>query len=263
MKLHCEIIEDLFPLYADQLCSARSQQAIEAHLQTCAHCRATFARAQSVPIPYIEPSRPSEDRAVKKSFRKIRIRWWASILLVVLAVPLLFLGWNEYHKESIHYTNIYEYIVGRKFMSLLAEGNYEDAYGYIDIQGLKERWLEEWFEEEKLDNIESDGLAKFCEYGDKLETAGGIGRWEYIGISMISTDVSGNNEYRLMFRAEICGKVQTFHVDVTDRGITYFSGGGSFIDDPLAQFSIWAEYLWQDYAGCYFDPEQKDYVYEK
>jgi len=46
---------------------------------------------------------------------------------------------------------------------------------------------------------------------------------------------------------------------VSDDGVEHFSGGGSFVDDPLAQFSIWSEYLWQDYEGCYFDPELGEY----
>ncbi len=258
MKLHCEIIEDLLPLYADKLCSARSQQAVEAHLQECEVCRCAFANTQSIPLPHIEPHKPTEDRAVKKIFRKIRLRWWISILSIVITVPLLFLGWNEYHKEGIHYTNIYEYYVGKEFMSLLAKGNYEEAYGYIDVEDLKNRWLEEWFEEETLTNIEADGLAVFCEYGAKLEAAGGIGRCEYMGIRLIRADP---NEYRLFFKTEVCGNVQVFHVDVGNSGILGFGGGDSFIDDPLAQFSIWAEFLWQDYEGCYFDPALKEYVY--
>ena len=50
-------------------------------------------------------------------------------------------------------------------------------------------------------------------------------------------------------------------MNVSEDGIESFHGGGSFVDDPLAQFSIWAEYLWQDYEGCYFDPTTKQYIY--
>ncbi len=259
--MNCEIIADLLPLYADKLCSAPSRQAVEQHLRECETCRSTFERTQAVPIPHMEADRPTEDNAVKRSFRKIRIRWWASILLVVITLPLLFLGWNEYHKQGIHYSNIYEYRMGTEFMSLLEEGNYEEAYSYINIEGLKELWLQEWFDEEKLSNMEADGLAKFCEYGAKLEAAGGIAGCEYIGISLIHTDTDGTHEYRMIFKAEICGKTRVFHVDVSNDGIDRFGGGGSFLDDPLAQFSIWTEYLWQDYEGCYFDPETKSYVY--
>ena len=259
--MNCDIITDLLPLYADKLCSDHSRQAVEQHLQECEACRNAFQHTQAVPIPHIETHRPAEDTAVKKGFRKIRLRWWASLLLVAIALPLLFLAWNEYHKEGIHYTNVYEYSVGRKFMSLLAEGRYEEAYGYIDIAGLKADWLQEWFNEETLANIEADGLAKFCEYGAKLEAAGGIDGYEYVGIGIIGEDADGKYGYRLIFKAEVCGKTQIFHVDVSNGGVSRFGGGGSFLDDPLARFSIWSEYLWQDYAGCYFDPETKSYVY--
>ena len=261
MKLTCDIIEDLLPLYADKLCSAKTQQAVEQHLQMCSICRCTFEHTQAVPIPHIEPTLSASDHAVKKGFRKIRIRWWFSIAFVAIFLPLLFFGWNEYHKEGIHYTNLYEYTTGRKFMSLLTDGNYEEAYSYIDIEGLKEDWLQAWFDEETLSNMHADGLAKFCEYGAKLEAAGGFAHYEYIGIGMISQDSNGTCEYRLIFKVTVCGTAQSFHVDVGNNGILRFGGGGSFVDDPLAQFSIWSEYLWQDYEGCYFDPETKSYVY--
>lgn len=259
--MNCEIIADLLPLYADELCSAASRQAVEQHLQECEACRNTFERTQAVPIPHMESERSTEETAMKKGFRKIRIRWWASILLVAITLPLLFLGWNEYHKQGIHYSNIYEYSIGNHFMSLLEDGNYEEAYSYIDIEGLKEDWLQAWFDEEKLSNMEADGLSKFCEYGARLEAAGGIDGYEYVGISLICNAPDSRHEYRLFFKADVCGKTQVFHVDVSNDGVGSFGGGGSFLDDPLAQFSIWTEYLWQDYAGCYFNPETKSYVY--
>lgn len=261
MNANCEIIEDLLPLYADGVCSAQSRKAVEQHMLECEKCRNAFARAQAMPAVHVAPQQPAKEKAVKNGFRKIRMRWLASVLAVAVVIGLLFLGWNQYHSRGIHYTNIHEYKMGKQFMQLLSEGKYEKAYKHMDIAGLKEAWLEHWFDEAKLTNLEADGLAKFCEYGEKLEEAGGIGHYEYIGISMSGVDDDGKDVYRLEFKASICGKLQIFHIDVCDDGIRRFGGGGSFLDDPLAQFSIWTEYLWQDYAGCYFDPELKTYVY--
>lgn len=261
MKVNCEIIEDLLPLYADGVCSAQSRKAVEQHFLECEKCRNAFARTQAAPVPYMEPQQPAKEKAVKNVFRKIRMRWLASVLVIAVVIGLLFLGWNQYHSRGIHYTNIHEYRIGKQFMQLLADGNYEKAYKYIDIAGLKEAWLESWFEEGTLANMEADGLTKFCEYGEKLEDAGGIGHYEYIGISMSGVDDDGKNVYTLEFKANICGKIKAFHIDVSDDGVRHFGGGGNFLDDPLVQFSIWSEYLWQDYAGCYFDPDLKTYVY--
>lgn len=261
MKVTCEIVEDLLPLYVDNVCSNQSKQAVETHLQECEKCRMQIVSSQTVPVPCIEPNQPAADRAVKKGFQKIRLRWWASILLVIILIPLLFLGWNQYHNRGIHYTNVYEYAIGNAFMKLLKDGDYEKAYDYIDIAKLKQAWLEAWFEEDKLTNMESDGLAKFCEYGAKLEAAGGIDSYEYVGICISGSEEDGTAVYRLIFNIQFAGEAQIFEIHVSNDGVEHFSGGGSFLDDPLAQFSLWAEYLWQDYAGCYYDPETGNYIY--
>lgn len=39
MKLNCEIIRDLLPLYSDKVCSEESKTAVEEHLKECEPCR--------------------------------------------------------------------------------------------------------------------------------------------------------------------------------------------------------------------------------
>ena len=39
MKLDCEVIRDLLPLYADQACSEQSRALVNEHLLDCADCR--------------------------------------------------------------------------------------------------------------------------------------------------------------------------------------------------------------------------------
>lgn len=46
MKITCDIIQDLLPLYCDRVCSEDSKQAIEAHLQECEQCREDLLRMQ-------------------------------------------------------------------------------------------------------------------------------------------------------------------------------------------------------------------------
>lgn len=260
MKLPCEIMEDLLPLYEDNVCSDQSKRAVEEHLLECERCRKLIENTHKIPILNIEPEKPAADKVVAKSFRKIRQRWWVSVLLILIIVPLVFLGWNQYHTEGVHFTNIYEMQIGKAFMEQLQKGNYTEAYKYIDIEGKKQEWLEEWFDEEKLVNMEEDGLAKFCEYGAKLEEIGGIQSYEYLGISLCAYD-DELPIYRMFYKIQVAGKNVSFLINVSNDGIESFSGGGSFLNDPLAQFSIWSEYLWQDYAGCYFDPDLKQYVY--
>lgn len=261
MKMSCEIIEDLLPLYADNVCSEQSRQAVETHLRECSACRALMEATQTVPFPHIEPEQPAADKALKNGFRKIRLRWWATILAIVSVVPIFFLGWNEYSGQGAAYSNQNELALGNGFMDRLVEHRYALAYNYLDIAGLKQEWLEEWFDEETLVNMEDDALAKFCETGGRLDDAGGIDSYKYIGISFSGEETDGTKVYRIVYKIQFAGKETLVHLDVSEDGVERFNGGGSFVDDPLAQFSIWSEYLWQDYEGCYFDPELGEYVY--
>ena len=42
MKINCEIINDLLPLYCDDVCSEMSKKAVEDHIGECADCRKAF-----------------------------------------------------------------------------------------------------------------------------------------------------------------------------------------------------------------------------
>lgn len=265
MKLSCEIVGDLLPLFVDDVCSGQSKQAVSEHLRRCETCNRLFRGMQSAPVPSLEPEKPTADKAVAKSFKKIRLRWLASVLSVLVLVPLAFLCGNQHKANGDEYTGantVYELQIGHAFMQCLEAGKYEEAYPYIDMADTKEEWLAEWFSEETLANLEADGLAKFCEYGAKLEEAGGIDGYEFIRISESGMEPDGTTVYRLFYRIQFAGKGIPVQLDVSTDGVEHFSGGGSFLNDPLAQFSIWKEYLWQDYAGCYYDPELKQYVYD-
>lgn len=39
-KMECHVVEDLFPLYVDDICSPETKQQVEEHLQKCGACRA-------------------------------------------------------------------------------------------------------------------------------------------------------------------------------------------------------------------------------
>ena len=49
-QLDHEIVQDLLPLYHENVCSERSRAAVEAHLKTCKDCRATLA-VMDAPLP--------------------------------------------------------------------------------------------------------------------------------------------------------------------------------------------------------------------
>ena len=44
MKISCNIIRDLFPLYHDDVCSEESRELIEEHIKTCDECKSELEK---------------------------------------------------------------------------------------------------------------------------------------------------------------------------------------------------------------------------
>lgn len=139
MKLSCEIIEDLLPLYGDGVCSNHSRQAVEAHLRGCEKCRGLFASAQNLPHVALDTPSAAADKTVARSFRKIRRRWAASLLVIVILLPVLFcagkLAIHEYRKEGLCFSNLDEAYTCRKFAKAIASEDYEKAASYLIYEG--------------------------------------------------------------------------------------------------------------------------------
>lgn len=252
MTLPCKIIEDLLPLYADGVCSEETRRAVESHLRECAACQSLLAQAQGNPV-LTAPADSPADRAAARSFNKIRRRWFASLLMTVVLIPLCILCRNQYLGCGVHFTNLRELFIGAAFMERLQSSDFEGAYEYIDLHAKKEEWLAKWFTEETLTDIESNALAVFCESAQPLQSVGGITAWQYIGAQKAA------HSYDLYYSVTIGGQSQNLTLSVTDAGVHSLHCDGSFLTDPLARFSAWSEYLWQEYAGCTFNPETGQY----
>ena len=50
MTISCSIIRDLLPLYAEDLASPESGEAVRAHLESCESCRSVYAEIKEKPI---------------------------------------------------------------------------------------------------------------------------------------------------------------------------------------------------------------------
>ncbi len=131
MKLPCAIVQDLLPVYEEELCSPESREAVREHLAQCPQCARSV---RPIHIPVAEPEK--QEKAVLRSFRKVRRRWIASILLVLILLPILggvgYLGWNQYQGEGICFTNLDEISKASDFVKLLEKGQYEKAAKCLD-----------------------------------------------------------------------------------------------------------------------------------
>ena len=180
MKLSCEIVQDLLPLYADDACSEESRQAVEEHLEQCPDCRGYLERMTRPDVlPVREPERSRQEKAVKNSFRKVRRRWIASVLAVLMLLPaslLVLMGVNEYRGEGLAYTNLDDICMSYLFVKLLENGRYETAAGMIDyerdyqsIQKVLAKKPEEYMPSVEVCTIDGARYAVFTEHFERLQ----------------------------------------------------------------------------------------------
>ena len=84
MKLECDVIRDLLPLYAEKLASPASSALVEQHLAECPACRAELEQMEK-PVPVQpEPQPDAPLRSIRKTMQKKSIRIAAAAVLAVL-----------------------------------------------------------------------------------------------------------------------------------------------------------------------------------
>lgn len=106
-KLSCEVVEDLLPLYHDEVCSAATREAIEAHLTTCGHCSAALRKLQqNSSLPFEVIARNKQESAGLSSFQgywhRARVLSFVKGLLLATAVcAVLILGYAGLFRWNI------------------------------------------------------------------------------------------------------------------------------------------------------------------
>lgn len=153
MKINCEVAQDLLPLYEEGLCSNSSRTLVEEHLRTCGDCRGlteSVGRFQELEIPETVEA----DAAVAKSFRKVRRRWWLSLIAALMVVPLAWMCVNQYRKQGVCFSNVDDVLSARRYAVALAEGDWEKTaelmdYGrlYDEVQAILSWDLEHYIAE--------------------------------------------------------------------------------------------------------------------
>ncbi|MCM1539735.1 MAG: zf-HC2 domain-containing protein [Blautia sp.] len=125
MKYSCDLIQDLLPLYCDQVCSRDSAAAVEEHIGGCDNCKKIYEdmrRKVSVDSAGYEKQQLASMRQIRKKIRKRNtvigaIGIAVGILLVVTVIRLLLLvgvvvfAVQEGEKDSYTSTDVSEYMM--------------------------------------------------------------------------------------------------------------------------------------------------------
>ncbi len=88
-KKICPLIQDLLPLYADDVVSQETAESIRTHMQNCDTCREEYSRlTREVTLP-ANPGAREADSLMLKRFRK---SWWYQEILITLVSVLVTLA---------------------------------------------------------------------------------------------------------------------------------------------------------------------------
>lgn len=256
--MDCKIIHDLLPLYIDGCCSEETRRTVEAHLDICNDCKELLVQMQGpLPAPDHPAAEEPDARTMKTGMKKIRRRWLASLLAVVVLIAAVRIGWNQFRGVGLHPTNLNEYRICSAFLGKLVGNDYEGAYKYFDINALRDSWASWNFDDEQMDHLEENGLAMFLKSSTALKDTG-LTDYRYLHA------YRSDGAYLFYFTVTTGMKTDTLQIWVNDQGIESVHGRNGYLPAPdaLTQMSLWTEYLWQDYSGCYFDWETHTYVYE-
>lgn len=152
MKISCRVIDDILPLYVDECCSEETKQLVDEHLQECEDCTEKLAKFKKPLFLSQDPSQNEKIyvKHVKKAFGKLRRRLVAPVIIILmLLIPLTWLGINEAQGDGVSYSSMKHVLKGYALLRALKNENYEKAFSYLNLRGLYE-WETE-FKETDLD----------------------------------------------------------------------------------------------------------------
>ena len=259
MKLSCKVIEDMLPMYYDGVCSEESAALVEEHLKECPHCSHILSELRSdiaAPEKNVDDIKPL--KKIQKSYKKMKTHWLIALVVILLLIPVAFWAGAEQGEQSqppVEFSKEEAIAYANEFMACLTEKDYAKAYTYWNIEEEKRDLLSgKFLTEEDLANFEADGLKKFCEGGEKLESWGGITDVQFVKISDASySNRYGTEEYLISYTFQFNGKEEDFGIGLTKDGIDHIGSGDGLIRHPLSHLTLWVQWVVDDYMGKYYD----------
>lgn len=259
MKLSCKVIEDMLPIYYDGLCSEESAALVEEHLKECPHCSHILAELRSeitTPKKNVDDAKPL--KKIQKSYKKMKTLWLIAVVVILLLIPMAFLFGTEQAKQyekPVDFSKEQAIAYANEFMACLTEKNYAKAYTYWNIEEEEQDLLSgNILTEADLINFEADGLRKFCDGGEKLESMGGITDVQFTKISEASySNRYGTEEYLVSYTFQFNGKEEGFGIGLTKDGINHIGSGDGLIRHPLSHLTLWVQWVVDDYMGKTYD----------
>lgn len=132
MKLPCEMIQDLLPLYHDGVCSEVSKTVVQEHLKTCDRCTWVLKDLNAeIKMPTLCADEAKPLKTIKKQWNKKS--WLKGILIGLVVFILVFFLWFELTQSCSVQLTAQEYTAGNVYR--MSNGMYylEFHYPYTAI----------------------------------------------------------------------------------------------------------------------------------
>ncbi len=114
MKTECSIVQDLLPLYVEDMVNEETAQFVREHLSECTECRAEYeALKAGSPLPDLE-KKPVTDEEQARSFKNVmkKMNRQFNSLAYVLIILFIFLGFTWTAGENMMNNSIIMPLVG-------------------------------------------------------------------------------------------------------------------------------------------------------
>lgn len=182
-KLSCAIIKDLIPLCSEGIGSPESLAEVEAHIQTCEHCRKLYEQIPPDMTPVHVPEEKKVFRKLGSTLRRNRILAGVLALLLLLLVGVLvYLSVGQVRKEAgmRSFETIWQSVEVRRIVQKFAEGDmqwYAEHTSYGDLNNGNVLINADAAEHVRQANVDALQKAYDAAYGDteirsvKVETA--------------------------------------------------------------------------------------------
>lgn len=110
MKIDCEVIMDLLPLYVENIASQKSREIVEEHIAECKNCREIMNSMEKNEPELVHSAEPI--KRLKKALRRHTIVTAIAIVLVVLVSDLiLILGLNTEPGNEMGFVILFLYLI--------------------------------------------------------------------------------------------------------------------------------------------------------
>lgn len=141
MKMTCNVMEDLLPLYLDGVCSEDTKALVEEHVKDCPACRAKLEQMREEikrPQPHLEEGKPIKAIAIRWKRGTIRKVALGMLAAIVLTTAVIF---GSYSIQRAWYMYFYHsgIIVPAADISVLDAGEDEQGMAWFELNVLTEK----------------------------------------------------------------------------------------------------------------------------